>query len=71
MMPGPPGMPCGPAVVKLVSGPGAGAACAAGLAPNSSAPATAEARAAPTAAPRNDRAEIVTASSLQVLTSIK
>lgn len=62
MIPGPPGAPCGPAVVKLVSDPGTGAAWAAGPAPNSNAPATADAPTAPTAAPRNDREETTLAS---------
>ncbi|MGD1172250.1 hypothetical protein [Mycobacterium seoulense] len=46
-------------MVKLVPGPGTGAACATGPVPNSSAPATAEAPAAPATAPRSDRAEII------------
>jgi hypothetical protein len=45
-------------VSKLV-GAGAGAACAAGMPPNSIAPATAPAPTAPAAAPRIDRSEII------------
>lgn len=66
-MPGPPGAPCGPAVVKFVSGPGAGAAWAAEPPPNSTAAATAEPPTKPVAAPRNDRAEILIASSFRDL----
>jgi hypothetical protein len=58
MTAGPPGVPSGAAIAKLVAAAGAGAASAIGVPPNSIAPVSAPAPNAPAAAPRTERSEI-------------